>query len=417
MSLRFSGLVAVSVGLSFAASVMAAAAFSDAQVSAFVEALRQNAPPQSPNDQLYSDWQIKPENIPRWAKFCTGKALSPAQFEANPAIARSILVCVTRDVLRDELQKSNNQETAIRRAAAWWMTGDPNRYNSDTIATYTQKVLASYQKQQAAPTSSTTGPNSSSPTQSPKPDTATSTPAPARNVGTPYDRYMKAGYAASQKKDYSTAKLYFQRALDERPNDTYAQQAIQNVETFMNGNQSTRPTPSAASSAVPPAASETTAAASASSLTEPQAIALITEWLQAKAEIFAPPFNQQRATELTSGELYASLLGPDGVLPWLKSRQAYYRYGVQKVESVQRFVVNGDRATIEVKLTEDRTLYLNGAIDPKQTDFSAQQVRYSLERANDRWKIADYKTTDGSLLERSILNANPSSEQRLIGTP
>jgi hypothetical protein len=48
-----------------------------------------------------------------------------------------------------------------------------------------------------------------------------------------YDRHMKAGYDASRKQDYSTALENFQKALKERPNDIYAQQAIQNTETAM----------------------------------------------------------------------------------------------------------------------------------------------------------------------------------------
>lgn len=46
---------------------------SDAQVSALVEALRLAAPQTGRvDDGLYSDWQIKPGNIPRWSKQCIG---------------------------------------------------------------------------------------------------------------------------------------------------------------------------------------------------------------------------------------------------------------------------------------------------------------------------------------------------------
>lgn len=49
-----------------------------------------------------------------------------------------------------------------------------------------------------------------------------------------YDRYMKAGYDASRQRNYPTALENFQKALKERPNDIYAQQAIQNTEAAMN---------------------------------------------------------------------------------------------------------------------------------------------------------------------------------------
>jgi serine/threonine-protein kinase len=145
------------------------------------------------------------------------------------------------------------------------------------------------------------------------------------------------------------------------------------------------------------------------SITEQQALELINRWLQAKADIFAPPFDQQQALDLTSGELLASLLKPEGVLTWLKNNRAYYRYGAQKVDSVERFVATRSRATMELKMTEDRTLYLNGVIAPEQTDFSVQKIRFSLELVEGIWKIADYKRTDGFLLERSLLLGKANS--------
>jgi len=75
------------------------------------------------------------------------------------------------------------------------------------------------------------------------------------------------------------------------------------------------------------------------------------------------------------------------------------------VDSIERFVVARDRATIEVNVTEDRTLYRSGMIDPNQTDFSSQRVRFTFMSDNGVWKIADYKTVNGLLLERSILEA------------
>ncbi|MCU0515602.1 MAG: hypothetical protein MUC60_01830 [Oscillatoria sp. Prado101] len=123
----------------------------DAQARALVEALRLAAPDTgTENDGLYSDWQIKPENIPRWSRLCTGKELTPAQFESSPVTARKILVCVMRDVLTDEYKASgSNESLAVRRSAAWWMTGDPTQYSSQGIASYVQKVLDFYQQQRS----------------------------------------------------------------------------------------------------------------------------------------------------------------------------------------------------------------------------------------------------------------------------
>ena len=164
--------VMLSVGLS---TLPVQAQVTDAQVKALVEALRDAAQQRAPgNNGLVSDWQILPGNIPRWSRQCTGQQLTPAQFESNSAKAREILVCVMRDVMRDEYKASgNNESLAVQRAAAWWMTGDSNRYNSSPTNSYTQKVLSFYQQRrgnaQAQP----------SPTPPQKPASGSSSPPPA----------------------------------------------------------------------------------------------------------------------------------------------------------------------------------------------------------------------------------------------
>lgn len=162
----------------------AQAEVSSAQVGALVEALRLAAPQTGiENDGLYSDWQIKPENIPRWSRQCTGRELTPQDFAASPVTARAILVCVMRDVFDEQYAASGNNETvAVRRTASWWMTGDPTRYNSTSTNAYTQKVLDFYQQQRR--TAQSSPPASSSQTPTPQPSvqpTATqpqSTPQP-----------------------------------------------------------------------------------------------------------------------------------------------------------------------------------------------------------------------------------------------
>ena len=128
------------------ASSSSSTQISDAQVGALVEALRKATPQTgTADDGLYSEWQVKADNIPRWSQQCAGKELTPAQFESSPVTARAILVCVMRDVLREQYSASGNKESvAVKRAASWWMTGDANQYNSDAIASYTQKVLDFY---------------------------------------------------------------------------------------------------------------------------------------------------------------------------------------------------------------------------------------------------------------------------------
>ncbi|MEG4996265.1 hypothetical protein [Microcoleus sp. B4-D4] len=146
-NLLFGSLI-ISLGLQTLPA--AAAPVTDAQVSALVEALRQAAPPQTANDGMYSQWQVLPGNISRWAKICTKQDLTPQQFEANATKAKSIVTCIAGDLLRDEYKASGNNETAaVRRAACWWMTGESAACKSGATATYADKVLSVYQQQRA----------------------------------------------------------------------------------------------------------------------------------------------------------------------------------------------------------------------------------------------------------------------------
>lgn len=196
------------------------AQMTDTQVNRIVEALRQASKPTQPVTGLYSDWQVKPENITRWSKACSGKELSPQEFQANASAARSIVTCIVRDVLKQEAKTVGTNETAaVERVAAWWMTGDPAQFNAPGISAYVQRALKAY-RTTSAPTASAEKPASSK---------------------SFYDRYMAAGRNAAQRKDEKTARLYFQRALDERPQDPSALQAMRNLASQVR--QSNRNTP------------------------------------------------------------------------------------------------------------------------------------------------------------------------------
>ncbi|MCT7981226.1 protein kinase domain-containing protein [Laspinema olomoucense] len=153
-------------------------------------------------------------------------------------------------------------------------------------------------------------------------------------------------------------------------------------------NSGSSPTPETSSNFAPVPSQSTP---STPSITSQEAVGLINNWLYAKDRMFAPPYSRQLAAELTTGVLYADLIKPDGPIAWLENNNAYYQYGVRKVESVERFSADGDRASLEVFVTEDRTLYKNGRADPEQSKFSTDKVRYTLQLVNGTWKIADYQ--------------------------
>lgn len=50
---------------------------------------------------------------------------------------------------------------------------------------------------------------------------------------TAYDLYMRLGYDETNKRDYQSALINFNRALQERPNDYYASQGIRNVSSYI----------------------------------------------------------------------------------------------------------------------------------------------------------------------------------------
>jgi ARC6-like, IMS domain len=121
-----------------------------------------------------------------------------------------------------------------------------------------------------------------------------------------------------------------------------------------------------------------------SAITMGQATDIITRWLEAKGKIFSPPFDKKILANFTTGELYIDTLR---AINLLKKNDGYYRYGVQKVEGVERFASSLNKATIEVKVTEEVTYYQNGKVD--NSSFNTKLVRYSLEYEEGLWKIAE----------------------------
>jgi len=130
-------------------------------------------------------------------------------------------------------------------------------------------------------------------------------------------------------------------------------------------------------------------------ITKDAAIVILNKWQDAKRELFAPPFNRSLGAELTTGEAYRKNIGSGSSLEWLSDNNSYYRYGVQKIDSVNNFVANNDRATIDIVVTEDRRFYRDGKIvNGDNTSFDTRLVRYSLQLENGILKIYDYKTLE-----------------------
>lgn len=122
-------------------------------------------------------------------------------------------------------------------------------------------------------------------------------------------------------------------------------------------------------------------------LTQQQALNIINQYLQAKSQIFAPPYNRQLAATLVTGRAYQDILGPDGTIDWLQQRNAYYRYGRQNANPTGYFNATETTAEIEIIITEELTLYVNGNFDNSKQNSNV--YRFSFFRENGTWKIAN----------------------------
>lgn len=144
MKLLTSAMVASMI---LSAALPATAEVSDTQVGAVVQALKQAAP--KSNNELYSPWKVTATIIPSWSKQCLGRTLTPTQFNTDQEAARKVVSCITRRELNKQLRTTNNNETAVRNFACWWMSGSYSGCSSGPTGTYVQNVLR-YYKQAAA---------------------------------------------------------------------------------------------------------------------------------------------------------------------------------------------------------------------------------------------------------------------------
>jgi len=126
-------------------------------------------------------------------------------------------------------------------------------------------------------------------------------------------------------------------------------------------------------------------------LSQSDAVKLIEDWYAAKEKIFAPPFDRESVLQLTTGVLLTDALQ---AMNWLRENNAFYKYGIRRVESVDRFVREGFKGTLELTVTEEYSLYENNRINPDRSRFETKDLRYFLEVVDGRWKIADYEEID-----------------------
>jgi len=123
-------------------------------------------------------------------------------------------------------------------------------------------------------------------------------------------------------------------------------------------------------------------------LTEQDAQLLVSQWQAAKSKIFAPPYDRQLAFKFSTGKLRFDVTK---ALDWLTQNNSYYRYANQRVETTGRISVVGDRAKVDLKISEQYILYKNDTVIPNESDFANKINRYTLEVEDGVWKISDYE--------------------------
>ncbi|MBE9041081.1 hypothetical protein IQ235_09855 [Oscillatoriales cyanobacterium LEGE 11467] len=139
-------LLGILVSIGFFATP-ATAQVDEAQLDAFVEALRLAAPPDSPDDGMYSDWQVLPGTLTGWSEQCLGESVTPEEFEADAEIARRVVSCIAGWQLEEQFSAVGNDDAAVRRAACWWMTGEATGCDNGFTADYVESVSGFYQEQ------------------------------------------------------------------------------------------------------------------------------------------------------------------------------------------------------------------------------------------------------------------------------
>jgi serine/threonine protein kinase len=139
-----------------------------------------------------------------------------------------------------------------------------------------------------------------------------------------------------------------------------------------------------------------------STISREAAINTIQQWLQYKRVLFAPPYNKQASADLLTGKAYRNNIDRSAEpcnsvdsgdclssVDWLQRYNAQYSFGVQRIDSVDKFEASGDTGTIFVTVTEYRTLHKStGKSTPSG---GTSQVRYDLQFENGKVKITDYK--------------------------
>jgi ARC6-like, IMS domain len=152
---------------------------------------------------------------------------------------------------------------------------------------------------------------------------------------------------------------------------------------------------SSASSASP--SPSITSSPAVDSISKEDAVSLVKRWLNARSQMFAPPYNQEVGKDLAIGKAYSDKVhGPssDGTdtstLEWLKKFDYYYTYNSFEIGEIRGLQKSGNDIILDLVIIDDKIQYDNKRrIVSRNSGKSTSVIRYRLRHDSDKWKIAD----------------------------
>ena len=126
-----------------------------------------------------------------------------------------------------------------------------------------------------------------------------------------------------------------------------------------------------------------------SGLSQPEARAVVEQWLTVKSQIFAPPYDTKLADQVVAdGPLWRDLTKADGSIQWLKNNNSYYTYDKIRVDQVIRFNPSPTMPSMVVRVTENSNL---NSPNGRKASSSTNDWIYTLKKEGGAWKIWDYR--------------------------
>ncbi|MBL1175827.1 hypothetical protein [Pantanalinema sp. GBBB05] len=107
--------------------------------------------------------QVMPEQLAKWSQEAVGREVSPQEFLNSPGLQIMVIDHKLTEYWQQAIVQANgNQSEAIQRVAAWWYSGNPDKFTDTTpqswngdeypsVATYANQILERFNQQQTSP--------------------------------------------------------------------------------------------------------------------------------------------------------------------------------------------------------------------------------------------------------------------------